>query len=262
LRDDKPTVRLPHYESPPVVETALAIEFAPVAGWNLVHFGAIWERFRDTYPGTEVIPGVQFSPELEITNPPIRFFFTNEDGTQLVQLRSGAFIRNWRAQPDNEQYPRYETIRPSFERDLRVFLEYLTANGFAKPEVWKCEVTYVNHFLRGREWADVADLYKILPMLSSGVHTELLANPTQLRFAINYELADDFGNLLIQLVPGLRADGKELLQLTLTAYGKPKGSELPQLLEWLDQGHYAVVQGFSDFTSEDIQTKMWGRIWP
>ena len=99
-------------------------------------------------------------------------------------------------------------------------------------------------------------------MFCAAHQSKLLSNPTQLRFAFNFGLADDLGDLQVQLVPGLRADGKELLQLTLTAYGKPKGSDVPEILAWLDQGRDAVVQGFTDFTSEEVQTRVWERIWP
>jgi uncharacterized protein (TIGR04255 family) len=261
LTDDKSMARLPEYKNPPVVETALAIEFAPLPGWNLLYFGSLWEKFREAYPKTELTPAIPSTDELDITKPPVRFFLKNEDETQLLQLRDGAFVRNWRSRPENEQYPRYDAIRPSFERDLRVFFDFVSANGFPFPEVWKCEVTYVNHFLRGREWSDTSRLCQMLPALSDAKLSPLLSNLTRLAFAFNYELPGDVGNLQIQMAPGLRADGKELLQLTLTAYGKPLGSEIHQLMDWLDKGHVAVVQGFTDFTSREVQTEEWGRLW-
>jgi len=260
LTDEMAVARLPEYKSPPVVETAFAIEFAPLPGWNLLHFGALWQKFRVAYPKAEVVPAFSVHGDLEITNPPLRFFCASEDGTQLIQLRTGAFVRNWRARPNYEEYPRYRTTRPSFEADLSVFWDFLTENGFPLPEVWKCEVTYVNHFLRGREWTEASDLCKVLPVLSFPALSPLLSNLTQLRFAFNYELEGGTGNLLIQLTPGLTPDGTELLQLTLTAYGAPQSSNLPDLMAWMDRGRFAVVQGFSDFTSTQAQTQFWGRI--
>jgi uncharacterized protein (TIGR04255 family) len=260
LTDEMAVARLPEYKSPPVVETAFGIEFAPLPGWNLAHFGALWQEYRETYPRAEVVPALSVSGELEITNPPIRFFLSSADGTQLVQLKTGAFVRNWRARPDNEEYPRYRTTRPSFEADLSVFLRFLTENGFPPPEVWKCEVTYVNHFLRGREWSEASDLFKILPAFTSPHLSPLLSNLTQVRFALNYEL-EGVGDLLVQLTPGLTLDGGELLQLTLTAYGIPKSSNLPDLMTWMDRGRFAVVQVFTDFTSKQAQSDLWGRIW-
>ena len=259
---DKPLDRLPEYKRPPIVETALGIEFAPIDGWNLVHFGAMWERFRHQYPNTDVRPAWMFAREPNLIDPPIRFFFTNDDETEMVQMRTGAFVRNWRSQPGNEEYPRYALIRPSFEKDVKVFYAFLQESGFSQPEVWKCEVTYVNHLLRGREWNDRAELHKVFPVLSSQLNSGLLAEVTQTNFTFNYNLPDGAGELQIQVTPGLRSDGKELLQLTLTAYGKPKSNDLGHLLEWIDQGRRTVVLGFSQFTSASVQKETWGRLWP
>jgi hypothetical protein len=112
---------LSQYRKPPVVETAIAIEFAPLPGWSLLNYGTLWESFRADYPRYEIHPFIAVANILGVTqvaidpaNPPLRCFFTSKDGSQLVQSRSGAFVRNWRARPGNEEPPRYATIRPSF----------------------------------------------------------------------------------------------------------------------------------------------------
>jgi uncharacterized protein (TIGR04255 family) len=107
-QEGKVPIRLPEYQSPPVVETALAIEFASLPGWNLAHFGSLWEQFRAQYPVVEVHPAaiaLNSVVQLDPANPPVRCFFLNTDGTQLVQVRSGAFVRNWRARPGRSEYP-------------------------------------------------------------------------------------------------------------------------------------------------------------
>jgi hypothetical protein len=55
-------------------------------------------------------------------------------------------------------------------------------------------------------------------------------------------------------------DGKDFLQLSITAIGQPASNSTEAILEWLDLGRHAVVQGFSDFTSTEIQTTVWERI--
>ena len=256
--------RLPEYRKPPVVETALAVEFKPITGWNAVRYGDVWQRFKSEYPKAEVQPAPQslLTQGLDLANPPIRCLFVTEQGNQLVQIRSDAFVRNWRANPEVPEYPRYRTIRPSFKNDWVIFCEYLVANGFALPEIWKCEVTYVNHFLRGREWNDVSELTEILPFLSKPIHTDVLRSFEQLQLACTYALPGDIGHLQFQLQPGIRNDGRELMQLTITAVGKPQGTGTDEILKWLDLGHYAVVQAFTDFTSSNVQTGIWERIWP
>ncbi|MGB9077169.1 MAG: TIGR04255 family protein [Terracidiphilus sp.] len=254
---------LPEYERPPVVETALAVEFAQLPGWNVVHFGALWERFKAEYPSFETHPYVNpFIPgEFSFDNPPLRCFFVDVEGTQVVQVRSGAFVRNWRARPQNNIYPRYATIRPSFERDFQTFGQFLQEFRFAPLEIWKCEVTYINHFVHGREWEDVLSLSRILPILSPDRMSGLLTNISHARFAVGFELPEDAGTLQVELVPLISPEGKQVMQLGLTAVGRPRGSDVSSILEWLDKGHYAVVKGFSEFTSIDSQRQYWGREW-
>jgi uncharacterized protein (TIGR04255 family) len=253
------------YAKPPVIETALGIEFAPIKGWNLIHYGGLWEHFKQRYPQVEVHPSPQefiAQPELELKNPPVRCFFISAENDQLVQVRSGGFTRNWRAGQVDREYPRFKKIRPSFVEDLNSFMGYLDKNNMERPEIWKCEVTYVNHFLRGREWQSPTDLFRIVPSIAAPPRTEVLDRLLHTRFAALYALPGDLGQIQLQLQPGVKSDGQEISQLTITAFGKPKGSSIDQILDWIDIGHFAVVQGFSDFTSPDIQTSIWERTWP
>jgi uncharacterized protein (TIGR04255 family) len=258
--------RLPEYNKPPVVETALAIEFAPIKGWNVVQYGALWERFKARYPKVEVYPAPPQDfiarPVLDMANPPVRCLFIGSGNSQLIQIRSGAFVRNWRANQENQEYPRYRTIRPSFEEDLNLFCAFLQEQGFEGPEIWKCEVTYINHFLRGREWRNMSEIGQILPVLSRPLDTEVLSNLQQLSLAQNYVLPGEAGQIQFQLQPGIRSDGQEVLQLAITAFGKPKGNGIDHILNWIDLGHFAVVQGFTDFTAPEIQLSQWERTWP
>lgn len=254
---------LPQYDHPPVVETAFAVEFAHLQGWNAVHYGILWERFKERYPKFEVHPLLSaFGPvEFDFQNPPLRYFFLDTEGVQIVQVRPGGFVRNWRAMPQNHIYPRYATIRPSFEEDYEVFAHFLGEFGFPQIEAWKCEVTYINHFIQGREWDEPSSLARILPILSPERLSGLVGNFAHARFAFGYQLPEDAGSLQIELLPVVSPQGKQVMQLSLTAVGRPRGSDLASIVEWLDKGHYAVVKGFSQFTSLEAQNENWGRQW-
>jgi len=256
--------RLPEFRKPPVIETALAVEFAPIPGWNAIHYGDVWQRFKSEYPKAEIqhAPQSLFAQGLDLTNPPVRCLLIDDKGNQLIQIRSGGFVHNWRASRECPFYARYATIRPLFEKDWRVFCEYLISSGFARPEVWKCEVTYVNHFLRGREWNDLSDLGQIMPFLPKPARSEVLKDLEQMHFTCTYALPGEIGHLQFQLHPAMGSDGEEIMQLTVTAIGKPQSSSAEDVLKWLDLGHYAVVQGFTDFTSSNTQTVIWERTWP
>jgi uncharacterized protein (TIGR04255 family) len=256
---------LSQYRKPPVVETALSIEFAPLPGWSILNYGTLWDDFRADYPTYEIqpfiAPGAINSPQIYFAaDPPLRCLFKNMEGSQLVQSRSGAFVKNWRARPGNEEYPRYATIRPSFVHDLEVFQAYLSRRGFPALEVWKCEVTYVNHLFQGQEWEDAASLSSVFPIIGPVAKDGLLDTPTNVRYAAGYELPDNNGSLQLELVTGLSTDGRPLIQLSITAAGAPTGSRIDDIMQWMDLGRYAVVKCFSEFTSVDVQTKAWGRI--
>jgi hypothetical protein len=77
-------------------------------------------------------------------------------------------------------------------------------------------------------------------------------------FSFSAALPDGRGQLQVVANPVLRSDGKEAIQLSITASGKPRGSDDGQILEWLDLGHDYVVNFFADFTSPDMHS-FWGR---
>jgi uncharacterized protein (TIGR04255 family) len=256
---------LPQYRKPPVVETAIAVEFAPLPNWTLLNYGTMWEEFRADYPSYEIHPYFPVKPfcgpvELDFSDPPIRCFFTSIDGSQLVQSRSGAFVKNWRKRPGNEEYPRYAAIRPSFVKDLKTFQAYLSRYNFPPLEVWKCEVTYINHLFQGREWTDASNLSTLFTTISSAAKPGLLSSPTNVRYAVGYELPDNDGSLQIEMAPGLSPDGSNVIQLSITAAGVPKSNSVEDVAEWIDKGRYAVVKSFSEFTSVEVQSKVWERL--
>ena len=263
---------LPEYKKPPVVEVALAVEFAPLPDWNPLLYGSLWERFRARYPHSEVHPlAVQVQPVrpepglqtlLFPTEPPLRYFFLSDDRSQLVQLRSGAFIKNWRKMPEVSVYPRYAMMRPSFQEDLDIFFKYLRQAAFPSPEIWKCEITYVNHFVRGEEWAEYEELPSLMPGLSPSLRSSMLGAPRRVQLSCDFELPDDSGTLSVSTMPILTREGREVLQLSLTASGRPKSSGLKHIMDCMDMGRELVVTSFAEFTSLEVQSKIWGRIWP
>jgi hypothetical protein len=77
-------------------------------------------------------------------------------------------------------------------------------------------------------------------------------------FMTVFELPGRTGTLQVVLQPGIRKrDGKEIIQFSLTATGKPAGSSLAEILKWLDLGHVAVVTSFRDLTTPEMH-RHWG----
>jgi uncharacterized protein (TIGR04255 family) len=256
---------LPDFEDPPAIETALGVRFAPIAGWNVFHYGLLVQDYLEDYPHRELRPpfgasALQFSSaETDFSGIPVRSWFINEQKTELIQVQNDCFIRNWRKTEDHPDYLlHYEFIRPRFERDWARFRSFLGRNRLPSPDVWQCEVSYINQFLRGREWQDFNDISKLYPIWSNAKKTPLLSRAQMVTFATSYALPRDRGTLQFVSQPGVRrSDGTELIQLTVTAFGRPTSSEDSEIMEWLDLGREAVVQGFTDFTGEQVHS-IWG----
>lgn len=256
---------LPDYEHPPAVETALGVRFSPVPGWNVFHYGLLLEDFRENYPKHELRPPIgeiqwQFPPEGNFADVPVRCWFINNDDTQLVQIQNNCFIRNWRKTDKTPDYLHYDVIRPLFERDWDLFTTFLSGQGLPQPSVWQCEVSYINHLVRGRDWEDFRDIGDLLPAWRGLPAEGLFARPEMVSFTASYAHPDIGGNLQFVAQPGIRqSDGTEIIQLTITAIAKPSGFSKEDILSRLDLGRSAVVNGFAGFTSENAQRQMWKR---
>jgi len=259
-----------NFDHPPVVETALAVAFAPIAGWNILHFGQLWDVFRKKYARAEIKPPLGNAPEIigswtsQITaiqdqilgQIPLRYWFINQGDTELVQVQSNRFIRNWRKRPESPEYVRYENVRPRFVEDWHQYLRFLNDQRLPEPAVLNCEVSYFNHIERGQGWDSYEDLPRLFPFLGKMQPGELLNTPQAVGFSVTYSLLHADGRLQINGAPGLRgADGKEIYQLTLMATVKSKFDEI---LRAMDAAHAAVIHGFCDFTTDAAQ-RIWGK---
>ncbi len=149
---------LPSFENPPVREVAIAVALNGL-GIKAVHLGLLWERFRDLYPNFEehgpvpnVIedfkapvqpPGVAF--QFSDAPPAPRVWFMSEDMTNLIQIQSDRIGANWRKISGEEQYPRFQHVRNSFESSFSKVTEFLTEDQPTKQiTATQCEVAYYN----------------------------------------------------------------------------------------------------------------------
>ena len=255
---------LPDYEKPPVVETALAVRFAPIAGWNVLHFGKLLQAYKDWYPKLELKPPVgnieiQISPQVDSFDLPLRLWLIDASDSQLIQVQHNFFMRNWRKTASVTEYAHYEEVKPLFSRDWSVFCEFLDNQKLPRPDVWQCEVTYINHVERGKEWESPRDFQRLFKIWKDTKLAEPLESPEAGSFVVSYALEGD-NRLQFTGQPALRrTDGKEVFQLIITATGRPEDSSLTNLLSWLDEGRASVVNGFTAFTTDEAQ-KIWRRI--
>lgn len=179
---DLQTDQLPTFDSPPVVETVLSAQFDPIANLRTVHFGLFWQRMRDRFPGTDEKTAIEpiFEQFDQTTKRPSRLHFEvreefklgrlwllNEMGTEMIQLQSDRFIKNWRKVETGEHYPRYQrVIKPAFLEDFEAFKDFIHEEKLGSIAVNQCEVTYVNHIVAGEGWTGWSDARKVFSFLS------------------------------------------------------------------------------------------------
>jgi hypothetical protein len=174
----------------------------------------------------------------------------------MIQVQNDRFVKNWRKEGEGEQYPRYEkTIRPNFDRDYQIFLDFLEKHQLGTPSVNQCEVTYVNHILAGRGWEHYSDLEKIFTFWQSpksippGSAEDLQMHT---RFVIPGEHGAPIGRLHVDLQPAIRtADNHPMYVLHLTARG-----QVGEGIDFFDIGRKWIVQAFKRLTKSSMH-KVW-----
>jgi uncharacterized protein (TIGR04255 family) len=175
--DKFPSFSLAEFQSPPVVETVLSLQFERLAGLRTVHFGLFWEKVKERFPNTEeqppLPPAYERFPEplppanqvqFETIQAPIlpRVWLIDNPGREIIQIQNDRFIKNWRKSGPQDVYPHYEpVIKPAFKRDLRAFQMFLDEQKLGQMKVTQSEVTYVNHIVSGEGWHSFGDMERI-----------------------------------------------------------------------------------------------------
>lgn len=210
------------YRKPPLSETSLGVEFAPISGWNVHPFGLYHTYMRDRYPRFETSAPIavsasgtqEFSIAFGSTIPKIRAFFTDEARARLLQIQDDLFYANWQKMQGEEAYPRYRELRRSFVEEWNGYRGFLAANGLSIGQIFKYQLTYINVFQPS------ADPEKLLDIEDAYVGWRSLDGPfassrTNVSFSIVHQIENI--ELLYVLQPAVRlSDGQRVFQFTLT----------------------------------------------
>jgi len=268
---DSEQVPLPEFDSPPVVETVLSVQFEKLRAMQAVHFGLFWRKMQSHFPKTEERPAL--SPVFERFPEPIlrgarmqfeamevpelpRLWLHNEAGTEMIQVQNDRFIKNWRKTGEKDHYPRYElAIKPAFQRDFTKFQSFLAEENLGEIKINQCEVTYVNHIVCGEGWQTLGDIDHIFTFWNRpqspvpGVAEDL---GMRVRFPITDAQGLPIGRLHVDVQPALRAtDNRPMYVMNLTARGLC-GTDF----EFFDIGRRWIVQCFERLTTANMH-----RIW-
>ncbi|KJC35652.1 hypothetical protein UP09_30990 [Bradyrhizobium sp. LTSP885] len=267
---------LPEFGAPPLTEVAIGVQFDVIPGLSTPHVGLIWQHFRKAFPlveeqvplqpvfetfGPNPMPpgmGLQFS----ITPETPRVFFVNEARTELLQVQKDRFLHNWRKIQQGDNYPRFERMLETFRAGFATFSNALSSEGLGPIIPNHCEVTYINQVVipSGSNLSDLeGDLFG---QLTGSLALEDLGRPEDLRFLLRYVMKDNegrpVGRLIVSAEPARRADGQTIVQLTLTARGRPATPDERGIVDFLNKGRGSVVRAFAHLTGPKMH-KLWER---
>jgi uncharacterized protein (TIGR04255 family) len=265
------TRTLPDYDDPPVIETVLGVQFAPLPGWGVPHYGLFWNEIRSEYPYFRIqdaVPedpgfsvGLQSTPTARIefsTGGPLRCWFFDESRTKLVQVQSDRFMHNWIKRASDQPYLHYENVRPIFQRQWEAFLAFLERHEIPRPGMVQCEVTYVNHIQRGAGWSTWGDLPDVVALWAGKGSSGFLPDPDAVVLQARYPISPQAW-LTVILEPAVRnSDGKEVIQLRLTSTALCKSIKSDDICACLDTGREWIVNGFTDMTTTKMHS-LWKR---
>jgi uncharacterized protein (TIGR04255 family) len=268
--------KLPSFDRPPLVETALGVQFDPLVNLHTPRIGLLWQRFRDQLPVVEQQPPLapvierlgarqtMQGAELQIfQRPPFpRCWFLDKAGTELLQVQQDRLVWNWRKSAENTPYPRYEDgVRPRFVEYLDSFLDFLTKESVGEFRPNQCEVTYVNHIVSGEGWVTHSELDKVFVGWSSSYRKNAPLELENIQFTCRHIIYDEahkfLGRLHVNLEPVFELSGdKPMFLLTYTARGKPLSPDRDGVLGFLDIGRQRIVETFDVATTPEMH-----RIW-
>jgi uncharacterized protein (TIGR04255 family) len=267
---------LPEFGDPPLTEVVLGAQFDVIPGFLTPHIGVVWERFRDDFPLVEEHPPIP--PAFETFGPAPQFagiglqlltgaeaarvFFINKARTELLQVQKDRFLHNWRKIGAGDSYPRFEAMLETFKSGFRIFANAVSGEDLGPIIPNQCEVTYINQ-VPVPATGTLSDLTDDL----FGQHTGSLAlpdlgKPEDLRFLLRYIMHDDngkpIGRLIASAEPARRVDGRTIMQLTLTARGRPLSPDESGVIDFLNRGRVCVVKGFAHLTGPKMH-QLWER---
>lgn len=264
---------LPSFRRPPVVETALSVQFQILERFGNAHLGLFWQLVREDFPerhdADPIEPQLErFGDARELSRLPqlrlvtshqgARLRMSSADGHEMLQLQNGRLVYNWR-RLENGEYPRWRNVKPVFLSALGKFQSFLESESIdeLRPQQW--EVTYVNYFERGREWESPCDWPALLPSLLGHADRVSVASFESLGYRSSFVIPEQAGRLHVELNHGLsgpETDSKELLIMKLTARGEI--TEIEQMESRLSLGRNTIVGAFGEMTGDCAQ-QLWER---
>ncbi len=262
----------PVFDNPPVIETVLGVQFAPLRGLTNAHLGWFWKTHLDNV-WEKVSEAVPLPDEFERFEPaapaqlpmrfkiePIRFparlqIAHGNDG-RMIQIQPTRFHYNWNR--IGGEYPHFRTVREEFDRHFATFCRFVADAklGAVVPNQW--ELTYIDSIPPGVLWESPADWHTIIPGLLSRPQQTNNIPLESFGGEWHFEIPPRRGRLHLSVqFARLGDDPAPVLLLQTTARGPIGKDGIADLGEGLELGHRVALDTFLAVTSDKAH-KAWG----
>lgn len=258
---------LPDFTDPPLDEVVLGVQFEPVPGFSSVHTKDVWDLFRDEFPQVQEQPllqpqfetfgGANLQPsfQFQVGAGPVgsRLWFISEQENNLLQFQPDRFLTNWRKNPNQQPYPRFEGIAEAYKSYLTVLVEHLSKHFAYDVGINQAEVSYIN-VIPVSGFSEVGKWFN----LWSGSDLNIEGLNTSFSEVILDASGKPYARLFHAIQSVYTVDGKHLAyNLSLTFRGKPMGNDIESALKFLISGREAIVLRFNSITTS-FSHDFWG----
>lgn len=261
--------RVADFESPPLEEVVLGVQFSPPPSLNTVHARDVWNLYATEFPLVQEQPRLQ--PQFEVFGglPPQgpqfnlsfggpdlrnRLWFVAKDDSHLLQYQDDRLLLNWRKRTSGQEYPRHEGMAALFNEYLHRLSGYFGEAHNTPMAITQAEVTYVNviPIERTSDVGDWISIFSFPPLEIEGINmsfSEVVYSETRQPVA---RIVHEFQTLLSN---DLR---KKAVRWAITYRGKPPKDNIDSALDFLAYGRELIVKRFCEITTKTAH-EHWGR---
>ncbi len=236
----------------PINEVAFGLVFKSIP-LRTVHYGMYGETLKADFPNSSdqspiMELGRDFNESFQGMFPLPRVWYEGRDGRQLIQLQPNRFHLNWRRLSPNDDYPKYDTLKPKFFEHWNRFSTWIASvSKELAPVIEKFELTYTNLIDESNGWKSAADYSRLFSFLSRGAPLTSLAG-----CAVNFVFdLEGVGQIQVSIKQGVRnADKRPVVIFEIAA----RSSVVKDTSVWFDNAHDAIVEMFLQITSEEAKS--------
>lgn len=250
---------------PPLNEVVIGKTFAPQAGLLIPHYGKFWELVSVEFPDCEhAVPIVEANSEA-LTDAKTglvlpRVWFLSGDRTRLLQLQSDRFYSNWRQTERSEPYERFNSVYEPYRKYASLLQSFFASQLNSELVARRYELTYMNLFRSGKGWNSFGDLNALLQGISLP-RDNSLGNLTGGSLRLDYSLAGNQGKVTVSINQVKNTKTLEAaIRMEFAASGPVVDQSADAEDDWFQIAHKAIVEGFCDLTSPDVQKSLWKRV--